>query len=226
MPLEDGKKQTDEGGKDNNPLYYLSPEEQQLIKDWAKDLFPLLEKYSQLKKTDLVIEGGFGNGITLPHIMRLLFPTAKYVGIDLARGFGSYFSGEESYGKIASANEHPTLAMDKAKINGNCFDLELIQQLVRLSSSQYPVLCSWNALNALFDRKMNPWDSKRSEDRRSPQDVVAENSPYRAQFHMGVDWEDNSGFSSYYFSLEDKGKEAGWVTERFDNGLLLVRPEK
>lgn len=209
-----------------NPLYYLDQGDQEIIEELCESIFPFLEKYPSLNQVDLVIEGGFGNGETIPHITKRLFPNALYIGMDLSRGISSqYFEGEKTLEQIQKANQKPTVAMSGAKIRANCFDTELIQKISVATEKKHPLLCSWLALNALLDKKMNPWDKKKKEGLTSIDDMVNKKNPYQAQLHMGVDWEDEQ-YDRYYFQLEEQANQSEWATERLTNGLLLIRSEQ
>lgn len=215
-------------------LGYLTPEQQQSIEGWVEGILPLREKHPGLKAVGLVIEGGVGTGVTMAHIARRLFPEALYLGTDLAERLmmgnprQSRAIDERTLNRVQAANEYPSLGMQGATIYGNCLDTELIQDIMRRTGRQMPLLASYNALNALLDRKMNPWDRKYEGDLTSIDDIVSPNTPYVAQLHMGADWDDEgaTSLSSRYYRLEEAAKASDWITERFDVGLLMVRPSK
>ncbi|HCM82446.1 MAG: hypothetical protein UW37_C0031G0005 [Candidatus Gottesmanbacteria bacterium GW2011_GWA2_44_17] len=215
-------------------IYYLTPEEQQSIEGWVEDILPLVERHPELGTVDLAVEGGVGTGITMPHIARCLFPNALYIGMDIAKSLmrinprqrGTI--DEELLRKAQAASEHPSLTMQGAMIYGNCFDNGLIRDIMKKSGTQTPILMSYYALNALLDRKMNPWDRKDASDMTTIDTMVAPDSPYKAQLHIGTDWDDNeeTSVSSQYYYLEEAAKNAGCTTERLDSGLLILGPSR
>lgn len=215
-------------------LHYLTEPQRQSIEGWCEEILPFIDRYSQLGQIDLVVEGGVGTGTTMPHIARRLFPAALYVGTDIAErlmmGRGRRLSGsidEDTLRRVQAANNFPSLGMHGATIFGNCFDAQLVRDIAAKTGKQHPFLVSFNALNALVDRKMNPWDRKDSGDMTLIEDMVDMSSPYETQLHIGVFWEQTSedeGIDRNYFRLERAAQEAGWITERFDCGLLILRP--
>lgn len=213
---------------------YLTPEQQQSIEGWAGDILPLVEKYPKLKTVNLVIEGGVGTGVTMAHISRRLFPEALYVGTDIAERLmigntrQSRAIDEGILSTVQAVNNHPSLGMQGATIHGNCLDAELIRDIMRKKGRQVPLLASYNALNALLDRKMNPWDRKDERDMTTIDDFVSLHTPYISQLHIGADWDDEgaTSLSFSYYHLEEAAKRLGWITERFDVGLLIIRPSE
>ncbi len=220
------------GKEAKDRLHYLKPEQQQLIEEWVEGILPLMEKHPRMKDVDLVIEGGVGTGSTLLDIARRLFPDALYVGTDIAERLMTGKSrinraiDKKTLSGIQAANDHPSFGMRGAVIHGNCFDTELVRDIAQKAGKRNPILATFNALNALLDRKMNPWDRKDESDRITLEDMVLSNSPYVAQLHVGADWDDEgaTSLSSRYCRLESAANSVGWITERFDVGLLLLRP--
>lgn len=210
---------------------YLTEEQQQSIEGWVESILPLIERYPTLQAVDLVIEGGVGTGVTMAHIAKRLFPNAFYVGTDLAERLmignsrQSRTIDERALSRACVANNFPSLGMDGATIYGNCLDTELVLDIAEKIQRKTPLLASYNALNALLDRKMNPWDRKYESDMITIEDIMSLASPYVGQIHIGADWNDEgaTSLSSCYFRLESIAQAVGWTTERFDIGLLLLR---
>ena len=72
-----------------------------------------------------------------------------------------------------------------------------------------------SALNALMDRKMNPWERKHDPSQiLTLSNFLSLETPFIAQLHIPRDSE-----------LKDAAEQAGWITDVFDIGLLLLRPE-
>lgn len=213
---------------------YLTPKQQQSIEGWVESILPLVEKHPRLKTVDLIIEGGVGTGVTMAHIARRLFPDALYVGTDIAERLmigsprQSRAIDERTLSRIQAANEYPSLGMQGATIYANCLNTELIGDIMKKTGRQVPFLASYDALNALLDRKMNPWDRKYESDITTINDIVSPSSQYIAQLHIGADWDDEetTSLSSQYYRLEEVAKRLCWVTERFDVGLLIIRPSR
>lgn len=217
-------------------IKYLTPKQQQSIENWAVDIGPLWERHPVLNNVDLVIEGGVGNGRTMPHIVRALFPKALYIGIDLSPTLATYTRSwqvkkihEKALQKVLNANKHPDLEMQEAIIFGNCFDIELIRDIHNKTGCKFPFLVSYNALSSLLDRKMNLWEIKSSEDIYSAEKIVSPESPYVGQLHIIHDYtlliEDGleTCIKSDYRRLEMAAKNSGWITDRIDYGLLILQ---
>ena len=212
---------------------YLEPDAQVAIETWVTPILPLLDKYPHLCDLDLVIEGGVGNGVEMSHVTRWLLPQAVYVGTDLVEGVAPRMQRQSRsiepavLSRVHAANANPTETMDDAIIYANCFDFQLVRDIMTRTGRQLPIFASFNALFALFDRKKNPWDSKTREDVIAMHNAVSPEMPFVAQLHIGVNWEDEGRTvrSSSYFALETEANKSGWITERFENGLLLLRPQ-
>ncbi len=217
-------------------LSYLTPKEIQSVMGWVGEFRPLLERYPLLRQVDLVIEGGIGNGQTMPHIARAMFPhQALWVGTDLssalAAGRGRFYGAidEKTLRKILETNQHPDLAMSEAIIWANCFDYSLVQDIMRKTGKSFPFLTSFNALPALLDRKLSHYEGKKESGDVYPLDhVVNKDSPYIGQLHVcnrGI-WNDEgptNDIEGAYYDLEEAAQKAGWATERTDLSLLVLR---
>jgi len=205
------------GEAKDTSLYYLKPEPQQVI----EGMLPLMEKHPRMKDVDLVIEGGVGTGVTFPDIAKRLFPDALYVGTDISADLMvgqprvSKVIDETTLGIIQAANAGLSFDIRDAVIYANCFDKELVWDIAQKTRRINPILVTLNALYSLL-----------RSDTITPEDMVSSNNPYMAQLHIGVNWEDKgaTSLSSPYYSLESAAKSAGWTTERFDVGLLLIHP--
>ena len=102
-----------------------------IINEWAADILPLLEKHPELKKTDLVIEGGVGTGITMPDIAHQIFPNTIYIGTDIAsqlmvtkkRLIGKI--DDDSLIKISETNNNFASDTGNTVLYASCFDYPL-----------------------------------------------------------------------------------------------------
>lgn len=214
-------------------LGYLTPDQRRSIGNWIADLEPLKDRYPILNRVDLVVEGGVGNGQTMAHIARAFFPRSRYVGMDLAPTLMAskprqlHHVDPGALKETLDANDDPTLEMDGAILHANCFDGELVTDIAKQTGAQVPFLVSFNALSALVDRKMNPWDSKGDDDITTLERIVGR-SPYMGQLHMLNDpslWEDATPLSAIhknFYDLEAAAIQTRWQTERLDYGLLLI----
>lgn len=210
----------------------ITPEQVGTVEEWVEDILPLTDKYPRLREVDLIIEGGVGGGTTMPQIAQRIFPEALYVGTDIAsvlmssqpRLRGSI--DDESLRKVQEANNHPSWGMRAAIVRANCFDEDLIRDILRKTGRHNPFLVTFKALNAIGDRKMNPWERKEEYDIVTADQSLGLDSPYVGQIHMPEFWEDepSDSFSSRFHSLEKGAQGRGWATERFDCGLLLLKP--
>jgi hypothetical protein len=214
-------------------ISYLNPETQNTVEEWVEGIVPLVERYPQLQDTDLVVEGGMGTGRITTHIAKRLFPNAIYIGTDIADALTHYFQrlrgeiDDETLQRVLDANHNPTYNMENALVYGNCFDWKLITDVANKTDTHHPLLISKNALFALTDRKANPWDRKVFEDLITFTGMTQLPSIYKAQLHLGIVWDlepqgDNISGDAYY-NLEQAARSAGWTTERFDIGLLMVQ---
>ncbi len=213
-------------------LQHLTSDQRRSIGNWVADLEPLKERYPILAEVDLVVEGGVGTGQTMAHIARAFFPKATYVGMDIAP---TLMAGKPRQlqqvdpgvlREVIEANSHPTLEMEDTILHANCFDAELVRHIAQQVGAQMPFLVSFNALNALVDRKMNPWDRKDDSDITTIDEVVTGQLPYRGQIHIlnGDVWGDAISATGRNFStLEAAASRSGWQTERLDCGLLMLK---
>lgn len=210
----------------------LTPESQEIIEEWVEALKGIKERHPILSQVDLVVEGGLGNGKTMPHIARSLFPDAVYVATDI---YERLVPGkrrlrrkvdEETVGSVVQANEG-SFDLGQAIIHANCFDEALILDLAQKTNSEHPLLVSFNCLFALLDRRKNRWERKRDNDIYSASRIIRE-SPYVGQLHIinSYPWEEEqtSHITCFYY-LEAIAQDDGWTTERLNNGLLMVRSD-
>lgn len=214
-------------------IAYLSPTERQSVENWVADLEPLKERYPVLNQVDIVIEGGVGTRRTMPHIARRFFPNSLYFGTDLSQMLAG--SRRRQRGQIDDdaleralrTNEHPDLGMEGAILLADCFDYALVQDIVRKTGKKVPFLASYNAVPALFDRKMNPTESKESGDLHA-MDATLDATPYSGQLHIINDayiWDEGptDRIRERYFDLETAAQQRGMTTERVDCGLLVLK---
>ncbi|OGE45248.1 hypothetical protein A3B39_02180 [Candidatus Daviesbacteria bacterium RIFCSPLOWO2_01_FULL_37_10] len=201
-------------------LDYLSPDEAETIEYFACDLPPLIKRNPRLKEVDLVIEGGPGTNRTMVHMMRFVFPEALYIGIDASPSHGAgrpwgYKSVDvENIQRILTANELPSLQMERAMIKGSCKDFDLIRDIAQKTGRSVPLFATYEALYSLMhNRELNSYEKKHSDiEVVTIDDLVSFDNPFVAQLHVPCHKE-----------LEAKAKQAGWITDKFDIGLLLLR---
>lgn len=214
-------------------LHYLSPVEFRSIENWVVELEPLVERNPFLKQVDLVIEGGVGNGRTMAHITKALFPNALYVGMDISEmlSLGRYLrreADEEAIKEVVEANQRPSVQMNGAMFMANCFDYDLIRDIMKKQGRRNPLLASYNAFAALVDKRMNIQEKKSEADLIKIDEIVSSDSPFTAQLHINNDselWEEENrnGLRDNFHALEEAARNNGWKSERFDVGLLLLR---
>lgn len=205
---------------ENNPLYYLSPTYADNARGWASDLPPLISRNPQLSEVDLVIEGGVGTGRTMVHMMRSVFPNAIYVGMDVAdqlsvgKPYLRRTIDAAALQRIITANERPTLMMEGAMVHASCFDFDLIHHIMQESCRSHPLLATFKSLNSLMhSRERNPFEKKQSQiEVVTVEGLVSPDNPFIAQIHI-----------PFRKELVEPAKQAGWVTDEFDIGLLLLR---
>lgn len=130
--------------------------------------------------------------------------------------------------KVAKSNQ----SNDHTIICANAFDRDLIRDVQQRIQSQPPILLSYNALYALYDSKMNPWERKESEDRYEPKAVYNSNSPYVAHIHLvghtGL-WEEGTQKGAYHDRVftwvKNDAIDNNWEICQLENGLLVLNPE-
>lgn len=201
-------------------LGYLSPRDAEKIVYWASDLGPLIERNLRLSNVDLVIEGGVGTSRTMVHMMRKVFPSALYVGMDVAeqlsqgRPWLSKSIDEETLQRILDANKHPDMLMEGAMVKASCFDFDLILDIMRKAGRSVPLLATFRALYSLMStRERNPFEKKQSEiEIVTVKGLTSFQNPFFAQIHI-----------PFAEDLETAAAQAGWQTDKFDIGLLLYR---
>lgn len=177
-------------------LQYLSAADRKSITEWASDLGPLIERNPRLQAVDLIIEGGVGTTRTLMHMMRKAFPNALYVGMDTSPMLGAgKVKAEGSISNTAlqsilEANAQPTLEMEGALLQANCWDLDLIRFIAEKTHRSVPMFVQKQALNALTDRKMNLWERKQDASQiLTLSNFVSFETPFIAQLHIPRDSE-------------------------------------
>lgn len=211
---------------------YLDVGIQEIVAEYVADVVPHVERHPKLQQTDLVIEGGVGNGIIAYHISRWLFPAALYAGTDIADAFlgrQPRLRGEIPIATVQDLTEaslHPHVDMrGETTLYANCFDRALIANLSQIAERQNPTLITFNALPAILNHKANPWDRKDRKDIVGYRSVVDRPGPYHAQVHFGMDWQyedPQNAIGRPYCDLEAEAQSAGWTVERFSYGLILV----
>lgn len=213
----------------------FTPEEA-LISEWVQKLQPLKERYPTLATVDLVVEGGVGTGRIMSHVAHKLFPKAVYVGTDISsdlmtekrRLFGEI--DDEALNLVLQANEDP-FDPGRTIVFGNCFDVDLIQDIAQKVGAQNPLLVSHNGMASLTTKDVNHFEKKRSRDRHSINHIVHQ-TPYNVQLHVSSNegyqvWagKDKAEFFMFngYYQLEEEAQKAGYTTERLDNGLFFEK---
>ncbi len=198
---------------------------------YQAELAPVIEAHAELGQADLVIEGGVGTGVMARRIVQRLFPETPYVGTDL---FPPLVDTPRQLGKVKGSLLKTVLAAPPREsaddtgsiLYANCFDFDLVTDIQRRTGASSPLLFSYNALYALFDRKMNPWERKDYQDRFTEAQMLGEDNVYSGHIHVGVDWSDEgrTAVSNRYFSMEKCAQELGWLTHRTESALVLVAP--
>lgn len=201
-------------------LHYLSPGDAGIIEHYAVDLQPLVERNPRLRDIDLIIEGGVGTRRNMVHMMRRIFPQALYIGMDLSEIAGAtrpWLRGsidENALQRIISANEYPSFGMEGAMVKANCWDMDLIVDIMHKTNRTTPLFATYLALEPLREwRDLNIDERKHSDDEVvTAEKLVSMDIPFIAQIHVPTDRE-----------LERKAQQAGWVTDKFDIGLMLLK---
>lgn len=215
----------------------FTPEETAAIESVSEEIKPYLNRYPKLTQVNLVIEGGVGTGIIMPHITRELFPQALYVGTDLQPILAHRINlgrlkdqvDGDTVERLITANQSLQRDMgDSTLIYANCFDFPLVRDLCARLQKVNPVLVSFNAIGALIDRGLTHYDKKERTDRYSTDiDSWFVESPYIAQLHVAnseVNWKAGGSFSEIFAWIRDAASNAGYATEELPIGVLTVRP--
>lgn len=212
---------------------YLNKGEVASVEEWARPVLSLIERNPLLRQVNLVVEGGIGRGQTMPHVVRKLFPDALYVGMDLSRFMFSVrrYTGSVDTGTIDGiiyANQHPSIPMKGAIIRANCFDTTLVDDIAKKTDRDIPMFASWRALNAFLNEGLSAHEDKRREDETSLEDIVSPVSPFRVQLYLAEYPFEETGdeqerYLFAYRELETLAKQGGWITDKEENWLLLIR---
>lgn len=214
----------------------LTPEDVAAVESWVTPVAERLRRFPELPSSvDLVIEGGVGNGTTMSHIVRRLFPRALYIGTDLSP---QLMAGkrrlrgqvdDEILQELVSANSRSARDLEKVVIYANCFDSGLIHDIMRKSGRAIPFLVSYNAIGSLADRKMNMLERKEGEDNIPISRWFAPELPYIGQAHIinyGLDWEIDRPPTIFDHKMREVATEAeqnGYAVERMDIGVIIVK---
>lgn len=216
----------------------LTPKEISAVQSWVNSLGEHLNKFPMLSASvDLVIEAGIGNGITLPHIVRRLFPNALYVGTDISpqlmfrlrkRRIRNQIDNE-SIQEIIRANAGTAKLLEAAVIYANCFDGNLVNDIMRKTERSVPLLVSFNAIGSLTDRKINMDERKEQRDNISVDHWFYPDLPYIGQMHVInyiLDWQTPHPPTIFDSSMREVLTHAQlnhYAVEQMDMGLLVVK---
>lgn len=210
--------------------YTLYPEEVSAIERWATLLAPTLEQYPILSQVDLIVEGGAGIGVTMPHIMHRLRPQAIFVGTDLSQFYAvshklpnhQGYVTEATIQRLLTANANWQRFMIEATIHADCFDLDLVRDLAVKLGASNPMLVSFDAIGHLRDHR-------RSSDLNRSVANWLNDSPYIAQLHLvsyGVDWSNGrTPLDQTFRNINEKAAERGYDVSKFPTGILVVKKE-
>lgn len=204
------------------------------INSYLKDVVYIKEKFSDLKKVDLIVEGGVGTGELWSLVSLTLFPNSFWVGTNLTlmdskkRKLNEI--PQEDFNVLKNINNEKQWNYDsvsKSTIFGNCFDNQLINEIIHKTGVKYPILTSFNALYALFSRDLGHFEGKKdSRDIVSVRNALT-NSPYKAQLHMinRYIWEEpnNNVLTKIFHEFEETAKELEYTTERLSRGILILK---
>jgi len=205
---------------------------EELWEDYIKQIKSFIEGHG-LNAVDLVIEGGVGNGTLMREIVKEVWPQALYLGTDISPALMAgkpRLKGQLTEQALEQIT-NPAKAEDQI-LYANCFDGELIRDIMNKTGRQIPILVSLDALYSLLARDLNLWEHKRGDDMVTVKQMLSPNTPYVAQFHLGVVWKDEgrTSLSGSYFILEREAQRLGWEVARFvsnefpsGSGLLIKK---
>lgn len=213
----------------------LTPKEVSAIESWVSILSEHLKKFPELPASvDLVIEGGVDNGITMPHIIPRLFPNALYVGTDISpllmvgkRRISKQID-DDSLQALIRANTGVANNLASAVLYANCFDGNLIKDIMRKTGRKVPFLVSFNAIASLADPKI-------SIGRKEPKDDIPiqqwfnNDLPYIGQLHVIkylLDWQTTHPLTIFDYAIRDVLTHAQlnyYIVEQMDRGILVVK---
>jgi len=198
------------------------------------DLEPFLKKFGLLT-TDIVVEGGRGNYTGLAHVMLRLMASALYVATDLepsiaGRSLVTADNINARYPSLKKQSDEPTESMARSLLYADCFDLPLIEELVRLrGSSPSVMLVSMDALYALRNARANQSTKKRPEHQHDLKTIL-NRKLYTVHLHLSVDaWDTEFANPQVYRTFSDMEQGAiahGWSPHRLVgnnlDALLLI----
>lgn len=194
----------------------------------------LKEKYPILEQVDLVIEGAVGGNRAMAYAAKFLFPDALYVGADLhplmipmhkMRLSGSF--DPQTFKQVQEANKSDGLFPEGALVCADCFDKDLVQDIMQRGACRFPLLVSIDGLPFLLSH-LNAGDRKPTSDYHSIENILSRKTPFIGQLHVASSqlWHDDGpkpGNEGYYYALEESAQAMGWISDRLPNALILLR---
>jgi hypothetical protein len=199
--------------------------DEQIIQEWVDVVIqPILKDHPELNAADLIIEGGVGSGSTMADIIKVAFPNARYIGMDVIPGFGNELITtrlpDDLFQDILSNGT------ETSEIRADCFDLELVRDIAQKTGSKFPVLVSFNALYALLH-------GQNCRHRPESGQITGEDSPYTAQIHLTHQFLDLTIPEKEITSIEEPfltiGKSAThshYRVSQYDHGIVVVKSPK
>lgn len=190
------------------------------IKNFTDQINNLLEKYPMLKDSGLVVEGGVGHGTKMRNVVSSTFPKAFYVGVELCS------PETESIEKVLPQKYLEGILNGQSSVLlANCFDYDLIKDIMTKTRSGNPILFSVNALGAL-DSPFLPGDFSKRGDYVNPLEWFINNVPYIAHIHLFRDsegeWKETKEI--YAGQTIRSAQKNGWIIEDLPSGIAVIRP--
>ena len=125
-------------------MEYEASSEQLWAVFFTAQLIEMQSKHPVLEQVDLVIEGGVGYGKALRRVIADVFPSALYVGVDLAS-----WQSESIKTTLPDQMLESIIGANPPLLLANCFDYHLVKDICQKTSRVNPILIAVNADGAL-----------------------------------------------------------------------------
>lgn len=203
-------------------MEYEASSEQLWAVFFTAQLIEMQSKHPVLEQVDLVIEGGVGYGKALRRVIADVFPSALYVGVDLAS-----WQSESIKTTLPDLMLESISGTNPPLLLANCFDYHLVKDICQKTSRVNPILIAVNADGALTSYWLQG-DYQKRDDYIPETEWFTPQVPYNAQIFLrrsGDHWDDlkKGRWPDYLNKARHEADIFGWTQHRMQSGLAFIR---
>lgn len=196
------------------------------IDTFASQIRLLKSQAPSLQDIDLVVEGGVGTGLSMNRVIRNAFPQSLYLGMELLAPGESVEKVIPETSVWAMKHNFPRTVL------ANCFDNDLIRDMMAKTDTKKPLLFSVNALAAL-DSYWLPGDCQKRGEYVPIEEWFSNSVPYVAHIHLERNediWrsvrEQDDVFGIHFKEVAQEATSHGWQVFTLNSGFAVVRPSE